>query len=384
MIARIGFWLAVLASCMLSSSVRADSKAKPPKKPATKPEARAIWNHSGTGAYPGDWDRTAKELGEAGFNMILPNMLWGGAAHFDSDVLPPSAVYRRYGDQLDQCVKAAHKHGLEVHVWKVCWNLGHLAPIDFVAKLRKADRLQVSAQGEKKDWLCPSHPANQKLELAALLEVARKYPVNGLHLDYIRYPGRDFCYCEGCRRRFEKASRRRVADWPKVCRSGDRRDEYDAWRCKQITRLVENVSRRAKRLRPKIKISAAVWGGYPRGYTSIAQDCVSWAKAGHVDFLCPMNYTDSDKAFRSLTGKQLKLLPNGIPIYPGIGATSSKTPLSARRVFDQIQIARRLGAGGFTVFNLNRKTAKELVPALAKLLKPTETVPPHRSAKRGK
>ena len=37
-----------------------------------------MWNHSGTGAYPGDWERSAKLLAENGFNMILPNMLWGG------------------------------------------------------------------------------------------------------------------------------------------------------------------------------------------------------------------------------------------------------------------------------------------------------------------
>ena len=36
-----------------------------------------------------------------------------------------------------------------------------------------------------------------------MLEVARKYPVDGLHFDYIRYPGRDKCYCDGCRERFE-------------------------------------------------------------------------------------------------------------------------------------------------------------------------------------
>ena len=54
-------------------------------------EARAFWEHAGTGAYPGDWPRTARELRLAGFNMILPNMLWGGAAHFPA---PPSALHR--------------------------------------------------------------------------------------------------------------------------------------------------------------------------------------------------------------------------------------------------------------------------------------------------
>ena len=197
-----------------------------PRAPAASPprEGRAMWNHSGTGAYPGDWERSAKLLAENGFNMILPNMLWGGVAHYPSDVLPRSAKFRKYGDQIEQCCAAAKRHGIEVHVWKVNYNL-HTAPKDFVAKLRREGRTQLSNRGEPCDWLCPSHPDNRRLELESMLEVARKYPVDGLHFDYIRYPDRAHCYCDGCRRRFEAASGRKVLDrdWPKECFSGDGR-----------------------------------------------------------------------------------------------------------------------------------------------------------------
>ena len=92
-------------------------------QPSLPREGRAAWNHSGTGAFPGDWDRSARLLAKNGFNMILPNMLWGGLAHYPSEVLPPSDVFRHYGDQIEQCTAAASKHGLEVHVWKVYFNL---------------------------------------------------------------------------------------------------------------------------------------------------------------------------------------------------------------------------------------------------------------------
>ena len=61
---------------------------------STSVEGRAMWNHSGTGAYPGDWERSAKLLAQNGFNMVLPNMLWGGVAHYPSDLLPRSATFR--------------------------------------------------------------------------------------------------------------------------------------------------------------------------------------------------------------------------------------------------------------------------------------------------
>jgi len=352
--------LAVGLGCGIVLAEEPDVTAEVPQH-----EGRGFWNHSGTGAYPGDWERTAKELSQAGFNMILPNMCWGGAAHYPSDVLPRSSVYRRYGDQLDQCVKAARRHGLEVHVWKVNWNLGHFAPKEFVERMHREGRTQVSAGGKTRPWLCPSHPENFKLELDSMIEIARKYPVNGLHFDYIRYPGSDSCFCEGCRKRFEADSGRPVADWPKDCRSGSRRDEYNTWRCKQITRLVEAVSREAKKVRPGIKISAAVFGSYPACRQSIAQDWVAWAKAGYLDFLCPMDYTNDDKVFRALVEKQVRLVDHRIPIYPGIGATSSHSNLSADRVLGQVRLARSLGADGFVIFNLTAETAAKIAPAFS-------------------
>lgn len=349
---------------MVVLAVASCDAADPPKSPPG--EVRAFWNHSGTGAYPGDWERTAKELSQAGFNRILPNMCWGGAAHYASNVLPQSDVFRKHGDQIAQCVEACHRHGVEVHVWKVNYNLGHFAPKEFVQRMQKAGRTQVSAKGQPSAWLCPTHPANFKLELASLVEVARKYPVDGIHFDYIRYPNVDHCFCDGCRGRFEKASGRPVANWPADCRSGSRRDEHNAWRCAQITRLVEAVSRKARKVRPGIKISAAVFGSYPACTKSIAQDWVAWTKAGYLDFLCPMNYTNSDKAFASLVKNQIRLVEGRVPLYPGIGATSSSSKLSAEQTLQQIRLARQEGAAGFTIFNLSAETAEKIVPAVGR------------------
>ena len=46
---------------------------------------------------------------------------------------------------------------------------------EFVEKLRREGRTQVSARGKATDWLCPSHPENFKLEVDTMLEVARIY-----------------------------------------------------------------------------------------------------------------------------------------------------------------------------------------------------------------
>jgi len=336
-------------------------------------EGRAIWNHSGTGAYDGDWERTARELQAAGFNMVVPNMLWGGLAHYASDLLPRSKTFEEHGDQIAQCVAACKKHGIEVHVWKVNYNLS-TAPKEFVEKMQRAGRTQVDASGKVHRWLCPSHPENFKLELETMLEVARKYDVDGVHFDYIRYPGGQYCYCEGCRQRFEADRGAKVAAWPKDCYRGPLQEEYRTWRCRQITKLVEAVHREAKKLKPAVKVSAAVFGAYPACRESVAQDWPEWIKAGLLDFVCPMDYTQSDLEFENLVVNQLKLVGGRIPVYPGIGAWR----LSPDRTVGQIYHARRLGTAGFTIFNLTEGSITSHVPAIGVGAGAEKAVPPHR------
>jgi len=116
-------------------------------------------------------------------------------------------------------------------------------------------------------------------------------------------------------------------------------------------------------LRPGIKISAAVFGAYPDCRQSVGQDWPVWVKAGYVDFLCPMDYTENDDYFAKLVANQVKLVAGRVPIYAGIGATAVKPPMTAARVRAQISKARELGASGYTIFNLDRRTIETLVPA---------------------
>lgn len=343
-------------------------------QPSPTQEGRAYWNHTGLGAYPGDWERTARELSEAGFNMVLPNMLWAGLAHYASDLLPRSDSFEKYGDQIEQCVAACHKHGIEVHVWKVNFNLS-TAPRSFVEQMRKAGRTQVTRRGEPSNWLCPSHPENQKLERETMLEVVKKYPVDGIHFDYIRYPDGDNCYCDGCRQRFEKDMGVKVNRWPDDCYAGSLKESYRQWRCQQITQLVQAVAREAKQLRPDIRISAAVFSDYPACRESVGQDWVSWVKAGYLDFICPMDYTEDDRRFERLVKTQLEQIGGRIPMYPGIGAYRLDGP---DRVVGQIALARQLGTQGFTIFDLNQHSPQTIFPAVKAGATRVKATPAHR------
>ena len=311
-----------------------------------------------------DWDEAIRRLAENGFTAILPNMLWGGVAYYGSAVLPVSPEVAKRGDQIAQCVAACRKYGVQIHVWKVNWNLAHNAPKEFVERMRRASRLQADARGQTENWLCPSHPENQQLEIAAMIEVARKYDVDGLHFDYIRYPDSDHCYCGGCRERFQRAHHVTLKNWPgDVLAEGPPRQQWLDWRRGNITTVVRAVSEQAHALKPGIKISAAVFPNWPRDRDGIGQDWKLWCDRGWLDFVCPMDYSSSHRRFANMVTQQVQWAGR-VPCYPGIGESASSSRLGADGVIEQIQIARGLNTGGFVIFNYGAAEARELLPML--------------------
>jgi uncharacterized lipoprotein YddW (UPF0748 family) len=328
-------------------------------KPVT-PEFRAIWEHHATGPYPGNWAAAMDVLATNGFTAVFPNMLWGGLAHYDSAVLPHSAEFATYGDQIAACVNAAHAHGLQVHVWKVNYNLSG-APQSFVDGLRAANRTQVSRSGEPMDWLCPSHPDNFTLETNSLLEVVRNYDVDGIHFDYIRYPNSDHCYCSVCRDRFQTQTGQTVANWPAdVLGAGALRNSFQNWRRDQITRLVSAVYAGVKALKPAVQVSAAVFPDASSAFDGEGQDWRRWIADGIVDFLCPMDYSTDLNRFTNLVAQQLSYADGRVPIYPGIGAFI----LEPDGFLAQLQATRAAATGGFIVFELSPTAVTSLLPAV--------------------
>ncbi len=327
-------------------------------------EFRAFWCHSAFGVKGMEWDEAIKRLADNGFTAVMPNMLWGGAAFYNSKLLPVARDVAEKGDQITKCLAACKKYGVQIHVWKVNWNLGHWAPAEFIERMRREGRLQVSSTGKEEPWLCPSHPENQKLEVASMVEVARDYDVDGIHFDYIRYPDGDHCFCDGCRQRFAKAAGVEIKNWPKdVLRRGPLRQQWLEWRRSNITAVVKAVSEQARRVKPKIKISAAVFPNWATDRDDVGQDWKLWCEKGWLDFVCPMDYTESDWQLDTWIAMQ-KDWAGKTPVYPGIGVSSSGTRLGVDRAIGQIAITRRHDTKGFIIFNYGVAEAKDLVPML--------------------
>ncbi len=334
-------------------------------RPSRKGEKRAFWCHSARGLGGGrDWDASVKFLKEQGFNMIIPNLSWGGVAFYPSKVLPVAADVATKGDAFEQCRAACRKYGVEMHVWKVCWNMGHLTSSAFVKKMKSEGRTQVNASGSQIDrWLCPSHPENQQMEIDAMVELAKMGP-DGVHFDYIRYPGTDNCFCDGCRARFEAEIGTPVEHWPADVRDdGKFKDKWNDFRRANITKVVRTVSERVHREAPGIQVSAALIGSHASAVSSMAQDWPAWCRDGLLDFACPMDYVNAVPQLRSQLRAQLKRCGK-VPLYPGIGLSCWPSDgRDAERLAKQILATRDLGFKGFTVFNFDHR-AEQVLPLM--------------------
>jgi uncharacterized lipoprotein YddW (UPF0748 family) len=102
-------------------------------QPAREGEFRGMWCHSPFGAPDLGWDSSIRKLRECGFKAVLPNMSRGGIAYYPSQVLPTYDEVDHKGDQIALCLAACRRYGMQLHVWKMIWNLAG-SPAGFVCK----------------------------------------------------------------------------------------------------------------------------------------------------------------------------------------------------------------------------------------------------------
>ena len=132
-------------------------------KPAPVPpkEHRGVWSHArGLFASGKNWDETCALLKDRGATDLYMLSAWAGAAFYESDVIPRAPHVAKYGDLVKQAADGAHRHGIRMHAWIVCWRMDQHADKALVERERAAGLLQVARDGKPQDWYCPSAPVH--------------------------------------------------------------------------------------------------------------------------------------------------------------------------------------------------------------------------------
>jgi uncharacterized lipoprotein YddW (UPF0748 family) len=327
-------------------------------------EIRAVWDHSGMGLYPGNWNLTCEQLKNAGITDLYVNVAGAGFAYYQSKVLPNSSVLLEHGDQLAACVKASKANGLRVHAWLLCFSTERATP-DRLEIFKKRGWLLNLPGNKSSRWMDPALPEVRNYLVKAVQEMAVNYDVDGVHLDFVRYPDFNSSLSEVSRQRFEKYSGRSVANWPADVKPGGAlHSQFAGWRVNHKSQFVNSARRIINRDAPGKLLTAAVFGKYPSCMAAVAQDWESWLNIKLVDYVTPMNYTGSLANFNGWLKDQSRTRSQRLRVVPGIGVTANESRLNAADVIDQINAVRRSGCPGFALFDLDTTLRQEILPVL--------------------
>ena len=296
-------------------------------------------------------------LASGGVNLLFPCVksevhFTGGKslAYFTTELMDQGPL----GDVLGPLCEQAHERSMAVHPW-VCALLegdSRFLREHPDAACRAFDNLN---QGAPTGMACPAHEATQAFVFATAQELVERYPVDGVHLDFIRYPGLRACACPRCRREMREATGARPED---IFTSGQARRWWLERRAAQITRLVESVAgvvHEADRA-----LSAAVFCDYPRALDEVGQDWVAWCRRGLVDVIVPMNYKERLSDVLAAAAGHRALVADEAMVLEGIAKTTETVSLSAAELAAQVAGAIGLGCTGACIFAARSLTDEDL------------------------
>lgn len=318
-------------------------------------EVRGLWVTRWDYRSPADVRHILDRAVEGGFNSVYFQVRGRADAFYASGLEPwgqelTGVLGKDPGwDPLAVALEEAHRRGLALQAyvnvfpaWSGSTNpavAGHpyRAHPDWVVVDRAGQPLGL---GGHYVFFSPGIPAVHDHLSKVIGEIVRRYAIDGLHLDYVRYPDRDFS--------FDSVSNARYAA------DGRGRSRED-WQRDQVTALVERLRAEVQTLRPGLPLTAAVipvytdkWGWKMRdAYSYYYQDWYRWARQGSVDQVMPMIYWNiADKPrFDWILDEIVANVPPSRVVVGIYGTYSDFGEIEA-----QIAYARGKGVAGVAIF----------------------------------
>lgn len=348
----------------------------PMERQLAQPEIRAIWLDRGTivkAKGKQDLVNLFDQLAKAGFNTVFFETVNASYPIYPSQVAPEQNPLVRGWDPLDAAVELAHERGMELHAWVWIFaaaNQRHNAllnqPPDYPGPVLSAHpdwaifdkQGRLFAPNTRKAFFDPANPQVREYLITLLEEIATRYDVDGIQLDYIRYPFQDprvnqtYGYGVAARQQFQQ----RTGVDPIEVYPRDRTlwQQWTDFRIRQVDSFVASVSARLLSQRPDLILSAAVFALPPaERQQRLQQNWEEWAKQGYIDLVVPMTYALDTEGLHSLAQPLLtESTFEQTLLIPGIRLLNLPDVVAV----DQIQLLRDLPANGYAVFaveNLN-------------------------------
>ena len=294
-------------------------------------------------------ETAVRELSDAGFNTLYPNVWSRGATFHRSNWAPMEPALLQSGashDPICLMTSAAHRRGMRVIPW---FEYGLMEPADASVVrsnpewvLQKRDGSStVLMHGKEMVWLNPAHPGVRQRFLGLIAEIVQRCKVDGIQLDdHFPWPV-ELGYDPYTRDLYQRDTGRQPPE-----NHTDR--SWMTWRRKQLSGLLREWRATLKRSgqgSPYVSLSP---GPFRFAYNHWLQDWELWALGGLIDELVVQNYAYSLKGFeRDLQQPALvKASSWGIPVEIGIlsGFGGRTTPMPSLN--EKVRLAAERGHGG--------------------------------------
>ena len=268
---------------------------------------------------PHEVNQLIADLKRLDCNVVFAQVRRRGDAYFRKSVEPfthDEEVAEGF-DPLAYLCKQAHAENIQVHAWvnaMPVWRLDDPPPADrkhlfhtHGLGARGEDNWLTSSRSGEVEFsvgyfLDPGHPAVSEHLTRVVVDLVRNYPVDGIHLDYIRYPESQGDEETGYDTGYNSVSVARFNHRHGGSGAPDPTDpQWQQWRRDQVTQLVRRIRTELLEEKPQLLLSAALiaWRDGPRNesqwtrtapYTEVFQDWHNWRKCGLLDITVPMNY----------------------------------------------------------------------------------------------
>ena len=252
-------------------------------------------------------------------------------------------------DPLAFAVDAAHARGLELHAWFNPYRAGHPSGVGRMSPTHIArTRPDLVRRYGDYLWLDPGEPDAVDHSLRVVLDVVRRYDVDGVHLDDYFYP---YPVTQGGRRVG-------FPDQESYARALGRGETLgrDDWRRQNVDRFIERMYREVKAAKPWVKVGISPFGiwrpGHPASvtgfdqYAEIYADARKWQREGWLDYLAPQLYWSIDsrgQSFPALLDWWGEQNAAGRHLWPGLYDSRTLPDVGGYRpqeIVDQVELVR--------------------------------------------
>jgi uncharacterized lipoprotein YddW (UPF0748 family) len=171
-----------------------------------------MWAHATQAKTRAEAEALLDETHAAGVDALYMLVwYWGGQAYYVTDLAPLAKDVQPGFNPLGYLVAGAHQRGMQIHAWFVNGEVGGAGP--GVALEKHPDWAMVDAAGNRTHWYDLGQSEVRQFESDLMIDVLKRYEVDGVHFDYIRHDGRDTCYCDRCQAAFGKQTGMKPADY---------------------------------------------------------------------------------------------------------------------------------------------------------------------------